>query len=118
MDDFDFDFGQDDDGEERRIAMAVTRRAANSVELVLRERLHIDRQAALGDVDEVPFSETDDDEEQQRARAHLALVARLTSPAAEKWSRQIEVARDLGPKGTAKMYEAGCAEMEIEPWPT
>lgn len=106
-----------DDDEDRHIAMVVGRRCVNSVEFELIERLYIDRLAALGDVDEVPLSETDDDEERQRVAAHQALVARLIAPAAEKWSRQIEVARSLGLKADERMYVAACEREGIEPWP-
>lgn len=107
----------DDDDEDRHIAMAVSRRCINSIEMDLQERLYFDRLAALGDVDEVPFSDTDDDEEQQRARAHLTLVQRLTTPAVEKWSRQIEIARSLGPSGNEQMYLAACEREGVLPYP-
>lgn len=108
---------EQNDDQDRHIAMVVGRRCINSIEIELQERLYLDRVAALGAVEEVTFSESDDDEESQRVAAHQTLVARLTAPAAEKWSRQIEVARSLGPKADEKTYVAACQREGMPPWP-
>lgn len=111
----------DDDGDDNDPAWLLHKisdgRAANSVELDLREHLHFAQMAARGDLDEIPFLESDDPAEVERVDAHQAIVERLHAPAAATWGPLIEIARSLGPTGTKEEYEAAARAQGLEPWP-
>lgn len=111
----------DDDGDDNDPVALLHRvcgeRHINPIESELREHLYFAQMAARGDVDEIPFLESDDSAEVERADAHRAIVERLHEPAAAMWGPLIEIARALGADGTKEEYEAACRARGLEPWP-
>jgi len=103
---------------ERQIKMIVPARAVNSTEIELRGMLA----EAIAATPTVPFVDGDTGEFENAAdhgnlslRTTLDVQNLVHGDIAEKFRRQITIARELGPKATMALYQTACLLEGVEP---